>query len=678
MEQDHPAKATGISAMNAIDFELKPKWATGLRGMAQKYKGPNQRMRTSTRTLINDGEVPIRMDEYQVVVTDLVLFGYADILAVVLAHLPAEVTELVLRARNIGNVERGDGVLKVLVDAVLTSPKTTVDALHFRGFDFSKKEILFLADGVAQTGTLQILGLEKCRFLVEQADMFFASLLQTNKTLKSLRLMEMSSVFPEFAKHFETNQTVVHLKVESMCSRPRTAGISDVNDPDGIIPLLTIALKKQRLLVSFECDDARFLDQDWIKIINSFSQHPKLKRLTLGGVLTPAPAKALAEMMATVPTLTELFICLGQLGTSKARLQEALKAVAVLEVRGRGVTPAELLDLLRPPMNGTTLTHLKLYSPQFGPRRVAEIADLIKKNATLKYLGLCYSIEKRVQPIIDAMEFNKSISELDLSSSCDMSNLSLEGLKKNENLVKLVLSGNKLDKAACEKIAPFIARHPSIESMELDICEIGPEGIKIIGEALRGSASIRSLSLVKNSCSREELAPFVKQLKLNHGLVSLKLKPMEFFEHGSQLDDDIPADAVAEGLLNNHSLIYFDNRSYFTLAPALSRKIDLQLQKNLVNQDPAVMEYLRGFVLKFAGVILKNEDVGDVIWQHFVKAAPGTRQGGLFADMAALRDVLHVRQVTLGSPEYRTALMDDPEEVIPKSAEHPASGHPET
>lgn len=164
---------------------------------------------------------------------------------------------------------------------------------------------------------------------------------------------------------------------------------------------------------------------------------------------------------------------------------------------GRHDLPSDTSKLLSYLIPNTKLTHLKLCGLPFDEKTAATVGNWLKSNSTLKTLCL----EKtggHLQPILDAMEFNKTLEELDLDGSCDMSTVSFEPLKKNKKLVTLKIGGNAMDAAACKKIAPFINFHPSIKVIDMTGFAIHGDGLKIIGGAIAGVATIRSLSLDGN------------------------------------------------------------------------------------------------------------------------------------------------------------------------------------
>ena len=105
MEHDKKPISNAI-ALTPPEFTVTPQWAQSLGRIAkEKYGSLSRDVCEFTRYLVNEGETPLNLQDYSKIVSDLMSFGYADILEVVLAHIPPDLTKLVVTNNTTINLQ---------------------------------------------------------------------------------------------------------------------------------------------------------------------------------------------------------------------------------------------------------------------------------------------------------------------------------------------------------------------------------------------------------------------------------------------------------------------------------------------------------------------------------------------------------------------------------------------
>lgn len=105
----------------------------------------------------------------------------------------------------------------------------------------------------------------------DQVQKLFESLLQTNKTLKSLWLEDMYQVIDRFSTCFEKNSTLTDLKLVNLY--PKHSATAETGQKEHVARLFA-ALHADPSLSSFECSDDSLEDpqHEWVDM----TFHPTL------------------------------------------------------------------------------------------------------------------------------------------------------------------------------------------------------------------------------------------------------------------------------------------------------------------------------------------------------------------------------------------------------------------
>lgn len=627
-------------------FSAPSQWARSL-----KSKVVNDASCLATKRLFRNAEVPIDSSEYCDIISDLVRFAHIENLEeledlkLVLDHMPPDLTELILTDRAEKISEGRQKALIMVLDAVLEKSHTSVKSLYLKYFTLNEAEVKHLSGCIKTNEHLETLGFSFCSFQKDQAALFHHMLVE-NKGLKSLQLSRCRSALADFAAAFAHNTTLSHLALDGMCS--------ELSDGE----LLCDPLASNQSLLSLDLHEI-VPEPVFTKLFKSLKAHPKLQRLSLSAVKLN-DKKALTDLLRSLPELTAVVLPHLALSTDALKAIASLPKIKILDLHGdnEGITENDTLELFQTLKAREALTHLTWASAVMGTACVEYVAGWLKdKDCKLQ----CLHIDNLLsQSILGAMSFNTSLRELTLRSNHYVASLDIEGLKTNKTLVSLILSGNSMDEAALDHIAPLLKEHPSITEVYLNYCDIDLDGVNAISKLLTGSPAIRSLYLGSNPYGQKGVVQFIHQLQHNKGLVSVYLLPME---GGKMSLSAAESKDVVEGLQKNASLIRLNHRELFKAGTEaqptilLSREIDRRLRRNVNLNDPVLVKYLQSFMLGFSQSLADQVDIGSLIWQGFVK-------DGAFETETEMTAAMAMRTVMLGTAPFKDVRAKDLQNMV--------------
>ena len=112
----------------------------------------------------------------------------------------------------------------------------------------------------------------------------------------------------------------------------------------------------------------------------------------------------------------------------------------------------------------------------------------------------------------------------DLGSSACSEWPSCRALQNNSHLEHLSLSWNRLGEKGAHYIATAIACHPSLISVDLEKCALGPAGTEAIGYAIRENTTLKALNMSANRLDTKTSLVLVESLRRNCQLQVLMLR----------------------------------------------------------------------------------------------------------------------------------------------------------
>lgn len=126
------------------------------------------------------------------------------------------------------------------------------------------------------------------------------------------------------------------------------------------------------------------------------------------------------------------------------------------------------------------------------------ICDVLRSNSGLRTLDLKSCKRKGLSKILEALKDNMSLSEFRIDNLgygagrdiCDL-------LRRNSSLTCLGVAECDLDVADCVEIANELANNTTLSEMHMHNNDVGPDGGKALGEALRVNSSLQTLIIAE-------------------------------------------------------------------------------------------------------------------------------------------------------------------------------------
>jgi Ran GTPase-activating protein (RanGAP) involved in mRNA processing and transport len=118
--------------------------------------------------------------------------------------------------------------------------------------------------------------------------------------------------------------------------------------------------------------------------------------------------------------------------------------------------------------------------------------------------------------LAQALAINTHVAQLVLHGNSDYSTADLcavlEAVSESRSLRRLDLSAMSLEDAAFEHVAEFIQHSVSLTSLDLSSNVISPFSASLLGTALRGHPSLRSVNLGRTSLGNDGVAQLLAQM----------------------------------------------------------------------------------------------------------------------------------------------------------------------
>ena len=159
---------------------------------------------------------------------------------------------------------------------------------------------------------------------------------------------------------------------------------------------------------------------------------------------------------------------------------------------------------------------------------VADIAEGLRSNHSLKYLNLCYCgiWDTGMYSLADCLMVNDSLEELDLSAntiSPEAARGFSDMLKHNSTLKKLNMLWCKLTDKAVKPLASALEVNSSLEELDLSYNnDLTDTALVALGESLKRNTGLKTLRIVIQYGSANGWRQFVQCLKDNHSLELLR------------------------------------------------------------------------------------------------------------------------------------------------------------
>jgi Ran GTPase-activating protein (RanGAP) involved in mRNA processing and transport len=243
--------------------------------------------------------------------------------------------------------------------------------------------------------------------------------------------------------------------------------------------------------------------------------------------------------------------------------------------------------------------------------RYKQLNQLQNRDTSLTSVNLKHSYigPETAKVIVEVLRQDRTLTTLDLSDNpidSEAAKTIAEALKHNTILTNLHLGNNQISHESENEMFDYITRNkflnskkfkqlqnndPSLISFDLRNNQIGPEGARMLVEALKCNTVLVSLNFWHNQISYEATKILVEALKHNTTLVSL-----EFW--GNQIDPE-GTKVISEVLKHNTTLTNLDlgnnqigSEGAKAIAEALEHNttlIELNLDDNEIGYHPALL-----------------------------------------------------------------------------------------
>jgi len=185
----------------------------------------------------------------------------------------------------------------------------------------------------------------------------------------------------------------------------------------------------------------------------------------------------------------------------------------------------------------TTMKFSNISNSQLTDKEEDTIATVISKNTQLENILFGSQSYKSIDDDCDTLisecnidsESHKPISPSKNDKTNKPISLSLEflfkiiaALKYKCNLKALDLSGNVITEELSEQLSIVLANCTKLETLSLEDCSLGNEGVNVIGNSLKNITTLKNLDLSNNNITEE--SHIVRILEVNTGLEKIGLE----------------------------------------------------------------------------------------------------------------------------------------------------------
>ncbi|KAK3251617.1 hypothetical protein CYMTET_39052 [Cymbomonas tetramitiformis] len=292
--------------------------------------------------------------------------------------------------------------------------------------------------------------------------------------------------------------------------------------------------------------DLRFKDvsvEEMVGVGDMLSVNKALTCLMLSGNnIDDKGAASIAKALEKNSTLTklEMFRCQIRVEGARCLAESGLGVIttADFEENTLGDEGAEAFcEMLK---TNTCLSDLNLSCNMIGNKGTRMLAAALEKNATIKTLSIRqnYLGEGGANALGDMLSVNSTLLKLDLSASplcikMDAKSVGLfaKGLTSNRGLKELDLSWHEIGNDGAKELGDALKRNDTLEVLKLNYGNIGLKGVTALAKQLEDNTSLTALHLGGNNITLDGAMVLGDMLVKN---VSLKVLELWTTEDGNQ------------------------------------------------------------------------------------------------------------------------------------------------
>lgn len=283
-------------------------------------------------------------------------------------------------------------------------------------------------------------------------------------------------------------------------------------------------------------------------------------------------AAALAQAMAKGTGIKALILSSNGIGDSGAQaLAEMLKtniSIEELELNGNDIDYDGIGAIAEALAVNKTLKILGLSGNYVGPAAAAVLATAIQRNSSLQEISIKGSLlgDEGAQVLADALRRREGVKTVAVDfGNNDISKEGAEAIaeliKASPDLKEINLYGNNIQSAGTIAIAKAFQGMTkdegsalALEVLDLGGNDIGPEGVKVLAEALKHAPKLKTLELGNNPIGADGVKALVDVFK--HDQVAVENLKLSFCSIG----DRAGPEALADLLMYNQSTKVVDIR----------------------------------------------------------------------------------------------------------------------
>ena len=174
------------------------------------------------------------------------------------------------------------------------------------------------------------------------------------------------------------------------------------------------------------------------------------------------------------------------------------------------LTPTGVIKFLSAFRNITTINVLNFSGSEFTELEMDTIVTVISDNLQLENLRLCVKasnasdsdvVFKGNKQLVSPNQLKKYLWNREMFPCKLLCRLFL-ALRFNMNLKRLDFSGNVITEELAEQLAIVLANSTKLETLLLEDCSLGNEGVNIIGKSLKNIITLKHLDLSNNNITQ--------------------------------------------------------------------------------------------------------------------------------------------------------------------------------
>ncbi|KEG11569.1 putative leucine-rich repeat protein (LRRP) [Trypanosoma grayi] len=316
-------------------------------------------------------------------------------------------------------------------------------------------------------------------------------------------------------------------------------------------------------------------------LIKSISMSTALTRLGLSSnKIGEEGAALLYKGLEKNAYLTALDVSLNEIGPKGAVSIAKLLALPAsplksLLVYGNHLGCAGVVAIAGAMRQNRCLTELTLGNNNATDAATAELADMLRENATLEYLDL----------------------RLNTLTAVGVRNLARDGLAHNTFLLSLCLSGNPIGSVGGDEIAKTLIMHQNggLTRLDLSSCELGPTGCMRIANLISATTTLNEVNLSDNKLDDEAAVVLSRSIVNSISISMLDLSSNDIGEWGA-------SNLIDATQLNSRmsSLVLQGNNINRVVQKKIDTLLDERLSRNRVQHQQATLHYQQQVIKQIA------------------------------------------------------------------------------